>query len=55
MITILGGNDVNVEYMYEMNSREAGVAYMVIRVNDNAKARTILEKNGMRIISQDEL
>lgn len=55
VITILGENDVNVEYMYEINSREAGVAYMVIRVNDNAKARAILEKNGMRIIGQEEL
>lgn len=55
MISILGENDVNVEYMYALTTRKEGVAYMIIQVNDQAKAMDILDKNGMKIVCQDAL
>ena len=55
LITILGDNGVNVEYMYALTNRIKGVAYMIIRPNDQAKAIAALEGSGMKIVSTEQL
>lgn len=55
VIRILGENDVNVEYMYAFTTRKAGVAYMILRVEDNKKAIEVLQSNGIRPVCQEEL
>lgn len=55
VIRILGDNEINVEYMYAFTARKAGVAYMIFRVEDNAKASDVLKKNGIKPVSQDDL
>ncbi len=51
----LGGNDVNVDYMYAFTASRKGYAYMIFRVGDNQKAIDVLQKSGIRPICQDEL
>ena len=46
LITILGDNGVNVEYMYALTTHKQDVAYMIIRPNDQAKAIEALDKAG---------
>lgn len=55
VIRTLGDNGVNVEYMYAFTTRKAGVAYMILRVEDNAKAVEVLKANGIKPVGQDEL
>ena len=55
VIRTLGDNGVNVEYMYAFTTRKKGLAYMILRVEDNQKAIEVLQKNNFRPICQDEL
>ena len=43
MISILGAEGINIEYMYTILGKKKAVAYMIIRTNDDAKAAKILE------------
>ncbi|MDO5361235.1 MAG: ACT domain-containing protein [Eubacteriales bacterium] len=54
-ISVLGDNDVNIEYMYAFTTRKKGIAYMIFRVEDNEKAIRVLQQNGIRPVCQDEL
>ena len=49
MITVLAESGQNVEYMYAVTGK-SDKAYMVIRVADNAKASSALEKHGIRAV-----
>ena len=55
VIKVLGDNEVNLEYMYAFTTRKKGIAYMILRVEDNQKALEVLQKNGIRPVCQDEL
>lgn len=55
MIAVLGEAEVNVEYMYAITTHKQDVAYMIIRVNDIPKACEVLDKNGIRIVDQEEM
>lgn len=55
IIGVLGEQDVNVEYMYALTNRVKGLAYMIIRPNDQAKAITALDGSGMKIVTADQL
>ena len=54
-IKILGDNGINLEYMYAFTTRKKGIAYMILRVEDNKKAIEVLSGSGIRPICQDEL
>ena len=54
-ITVLGENDINVEYMYAFTTRKKGVAFMIFRVEDNQKAIEVLKGSGIRPVCQEEL
>lgn len=54
MISVLGNEGINVEYMYAITGRK-DMAYMILRVNDNAKAAAALEKNGIHTAGPEEL
>ena len=49
VLEILAENDIFVEYVYAFNSQTEGNAYMVFRVNDNAKAKEALEAKGVKV------
>lgn len=55
IISVLGDADVNVEYMYALTNRVKGLAYMIIRANDQAKAVTSLDGAGMKIVGPEAL
>lgn len=55
VISILGENQINIEYMYAFLARKKGSAYMIFRVADNEKAVEVLCANKIRPICQDEL
>ena len=55
IVQLLGDNKINLEYTYAFITRKRGQAYMIFRVEDNEKAIDVLEKNGVHIVSQEEL
>ncbi len=55
ILDILGQNNMNLEYTYAFITRRQDLAYMIIRVEENEKAAEILKKNGIQLVSQDEL
>ncbi len=55
VIRYLGDNGINVEYVYAFTTTQKDVAYMIFRVKDNEKAISVLTKNGVKLMSQDDL
>lgn len=52
VFTLLGENDINIDYVYSFLVRENGAQLFVLKVNDKEKAQALLEKNGVKIIKQ---
>ena len=55
ILKILADNGRNVEYMYGFTGRKTNSAYMIIRCTDVAETEKVCEKNGIRMVSQEEL
>ena len=54
-LRILDEADINVEYLYAFMTRTEKHAYVVLRVEDNAKAEKALEDAGFHIITEDDI
>lgn len=50
IFTLLGDNDINIEYIYSFLVREDGSQLFVLKVDEKEKAQELLEKNGVKII-----
>jgi hypothetical protein len=50
ILRLLEGHDIQIAYTYTAASESAGIAVMVFRFSDNARARNILEKNGIKVL-----
>ena len=46
---------LEVEYVYAFISRDADQAYVILRVEDTAKAASVLEKAGIKVLSGEEV
>ena len=55
LLEVLAANNISVEYMYSLFTHREGMAYMVLRVADEAAFRKTAEENGIRIMSAAEL
>ena len=55
ILKLLADNGRNVEYMYGFTGRKSGSAYMIIRCTDVPETERVLEKAGIRMISQADL
>ena len=55
ILKILADNGRNVEYMYGFTGRKTNSAYMIIRCTDVAETEKVCEKNGIRMVGQDDL
>ncbi len=55
ILKILADNGRNVEYMYGFTGRKTNSAYMIIRCTDVSETEKVCEKNGIRMVGQDEL
>ncbi len=55
VLEALSGAGINLEYSYAFTSPVGGVAYNVLRVQDNAAAIRVLSEKGVPLLSQEEL
>ena len=55
ILKILADNGRNVEYMYGFTGRKTNSAYMIIRCTDVPETEKVCEKNGIRMIGQEDL
>lgn len=55
VIQYLGGEGINIDYMYAFTTRQKDLAYMIFRVQDKEKAIQVLLKNNVKLVCQDEL
>ena len=55
MLTLLGDNQVNLEYSYAFLAKKANSAFMILRVADNDKAIKVLTQNGIRPICHEDM
>ena len=54
-LKVLDENSINMEYLYAFMTRTEKHAYVVLRVEDNAKAEALLENAGFHIITDDDV
>ncbi|MBR3802427.1 MAG: ACT domain-containing protein [Clostridia bacterium] len=54
-LSVLDKADVNVEYLYAFMARTEKHAYVVLRVEDNAKAEAVLEGSGLHLITSADI
>ena len=52
---ILGDSNINLEYTYAFITRKKDLAYMILRVEDNEKAIEALSRNGVKLLTQEDL
>ncbi|MDR3176299.1 MAG: ACT domain-containing protein [Desulfovibrio sp.] len=55
VLRILADAGVSVEYLYAFITRKKGDAYVILRVEDNARTEKILSENGVRIVGGAEI
>lgn len=55
LLGLISQADVDIEYMYSLIGRGAGVAYMVFRVSDETRLLTLLTENGLKTVTATEL
>lgn len=55
VIHIMAENNINIEYMYAFLSTHKGNAYVVLRVADNYTTTEILSKNGVTLVTEDDI
>lgn len=54
-IRVLSDEGISVEYAYAFITPRVGMAYVIIRVEDNEKAAQVLSDKGIALIDQDEI
>lgn len=55
VVKVLADAGENVEYAYAFLTPEAGHAYVIVRVDDNAVATAVLQENGIAVIDEDSI
>lgn len=52
---ILAAEDISVEYVYAFLAQKTDDALLIFRVQDNDKVASLLKKNGITIVDQEDL
>ena len=55
VVRLLTDNDVNIEYMYAFITVSKQFAYVVFRVADNNTATALLEANGVKLVTEEDI
>ena len=55
LLAVLAEKCVDVEYMYSLFTHRDGMAYMVLRISDEATFTTALAGTGIRVVGMEEL
>ena len=55
VLSVMAEGNIDIEYMYSLFTPEVGKAYMVFRISDEAKFVELLESQGMKLATAEEL
>ena len=55
LLNVLAEAEIDVEYMYSLLTNAEGTACMVLKVSDELKLQTALQKEGIRIMDKKDL
>jgi hypothetical protein len=55
VLRLLADGGVSIEYLYAFITREKGDAYVVFRLEDNAKAEALLAANGIQTLGPERI
>jgi hypothetical protein len=55
VLSILAGEQINLEYLYAFITRQAGHACVVLRVADNARAAAVFAERGVAVAGHAEI
>lgn len=55
VLTMLEESKVNLEYLYDFNTRKSDYAYLILKVEQVEEATEVLAKNHIRLLSQEDL
>ena len=55
VMSVIAGEGVNVTYMYAFTTRKVDSAYIIMHVDDTAKASAALDKAGVRLMDENEV
>lgn len=55
IMNILSDSNINIEYMYAFITVSKKYAYVVLRVHDNEIASSLLERNGVILVSDEDI
>ena len=55
LLTTLAENQIDVEYMYSLFTHKEGNAYMVLRINNEAKFLGVLGERWIRVCNKEDL
>ena len=55
VLELMSENNINVEYLYAFITISGKHAYVVLRVEDNEKAATILTESGIKLVTQQDI
>ena len=55
VLSVMADGNIDIEYMYSRFTPEVGKAYMVFRISDEAKFVELLNANGMKLATAEEL
>jgi hypothetical protein len=55
LLAVLAKGHIDVEYMYSLFTHRDGMAYMVLRISDEAAFTAALDSAGIKIMGMEEL
>ena len=55
LLRVLDNAHINIEYMYDFLAIKKEKAYIILRVENTAKAAELLEKNGIRCVQDSDI
>lgn len=55
ILTTLEEGNINLEYLYDFNTRKSDYAYLILKVNEVERAVDVLSKSKIKLLSQEDL
>lgn len=55
ILTLLEESKINLEYLYDINTRKSDYAYLIFKVGNVEEAIEVLTKNKVRLLCQEDL
>ena len=55
LLAVLARNHIDVEYMYSLFTHKDGMAYMVLRISDEAALEKAVQQAGIKLVGNEEL